>query len=161
MRHAAAKILREKTAFPPHADADVSDASGALPYGCGPAPNKDKIMDAMHPRRVHEAFRKNAASPQKNRLCSRRLVTAACAVAAGASGAPAAGRRSRRKIEGIGRSVGQTAGAAGNHLFRVRGMALGAGRLFVAEDEILKGMIAGFAAIFVNRHGIRLLSGPR
>ena len=57
MRHAAAKILREKTAFPPHADADVSDASGALPYGCGPAPNKDKIMDAMHPRRVHEAFR--------------------------------------------------------------------------------------------------------
>ena len=90
---------------------------------------------------------------------AHRLVTAACAVSAGAAGAAAARGRSGRKIEGIGRAVRKAAGAARDHLFRFRGMALGAGRLFIAEDQVFKRMVAGLAAVFVDRHDIRLLSG--
>jgi hypothetical protein len=45
------------------------------------------------------------------------------------------------------------AGTAGDELFGLHGLALGAGGSFVAEDQLLEGAVAGFAVIFVDRHG--------
>lgn len=87
-------------------------------------------------------------------------VAAARTITAGTPCASAAGRRRRRHIKGIGRSIAKAAAAAGNHLFRVRRMAFGAERRFIAKNKLFKRMLAGFAAIFINGHTIKLLYGP-
>ena len=86
-------------------------------------------------------------------------VAAARTIAAGTPCASAAGRR-RRHIKGIWRSIAKAAAATGDHLFRFYRTAFGAYRRFIAKNKLFKRMLAGFAAIFINGHTIKLLYGP-